>query len=144
MSTRSLTVFKENWEFEGKKESKKIVAMYRHSDGYPSGHGKDLAEFLKDMVIVSGISFTENRKIANGMGCLAAQVVSNFKSGVGSIYLYPPKSKDVGEEYIYTIENQIVTNPKLDNFPIITIYDVYDKKKLFKGTAEDLLESGIV
>ena len=26
------------------------VSMYRHFDGYPSGHGIDLAEFLKDFV----------------------------------------------------------------------------------------------
>ena len=31
------------------------VNMYRHLDGYPEGHGLELAEFLKDVEIVRGV-----------------------------------------------------------------------------------------
>ena len=41
------------------------------------------------------------------MSCLAAQVVQHFKAkaGVGGIYLYPAKARDLGEEYVYTIKS---------------------------------------
>jgi len=37
------------------------------------------------------------------MGCLAAQLVSNFKVSAGGFYLYPTNSSDVGEEYVYHV-----------------------------------------
>ena len=37
------------------------------------------------------------------MGCLAAQVVAHFKDGAGGIYLYPPKERNLGQEYEYHI-----------------------------------------
>jgi hypothetical protein len=44
------------------------------------------------------------RRIANGMGCLAAQFVSNFKgSDAGQFYLYPVSAKDCGQDYEYHI-----------------------------------------
>ena len=89
MGTRSLT-----YVYEGKKEDWVLpfVCMYRQFDGYPTGHGAELAEFLN-----SG-------KIANGMNCLAAQLVANFKKDSGGIYLYPPRLKqDCWQEYEYHV-----------------------------------------
>ena len=37
------------------------------------------------------------------MGCLAAQIIAHFKNGIGGFYLYPAKTRDCGEEYIYTV-----------------------------------------
>ena len=134
MSTRSLTVFKERWKEDDKSISEEIVVMYRQMDGYPSGHGVELAEFLKEMVIVNGVPVgAETAKIANGMSCLAAQVVSYFKDQVGNIYLYRAETRDCGEEYIYTIENR----EKL----IMTVRDVWGKKDLFKGTPKEFLNN---
>ena len=42
MGTRSITKFIES---DGNKQSA-ICAMYEQFDGYPTGHGLDLAEFL--------------------------------------------------------------------------------------------------
>jgi len=75
-------------------------------DGYPSGMGNDLKTFLKPFTIVNGIDLADERKIANGMGCLAAQLIKELKDGAGNIYVYPPGSTDCGEEYIYTIEGK--------------------------------------
>lgn len=97
MGTRSLTVVLDNWNNE------EIVVMYRQMDGYPSGHGADLGEFLKDFTIVNGIGITENRRVANGMGCLAAQIVAYFKDGPGGIYLHSANTRNCGEEYVYTV-----------------------------------------
>ena len=63
-----------------------VVAIYRHFDGYPSSHGADLKDFLQDMRIVNGLG-SEKKNIANGMDCLAAQLVAHLKKGPGGIYL---------------------------------------------------------
>jgi hypothetical protein len=77
--------------------------MYRQMDGYPEGHGAELVSFLEGMVITNGINLgNQPEKSANGMECLAAQLVSHFKTGVGGFYLYPENSDD--EEYNYVIE----------------------------------------
>ncbi len=102
MGTRSLTFVYDR--------SEAVINMYRQFDGYPSGHGIELADFLNSFVeITNGYHFDDTRKIANGMGCLAAQLVSNFKVGVGQFYLYPINARDCGQEYEYHIhENRVV------------------------------------
>jgi hypothetical protein len=83
MGTRSLT-----FVYQG---DEPIINMYRQYDGYPTGHGAELAEFLGQFhAITNGIAVGEKRRTANGMGCLAAQLVSYFKEDVaGNYYLYP-------------------------------------------------------
>ena len=105
MGTRSLTTFKEDHNNE------EIVVLYRQFDGYPEGHGIDLFRFLNKMNMVNGIAGGEKRKISNGMSCLAAQMVSYFKDEPGGFYLYRADTRDVGEEYIYTI----YVNHDIDN-----------------------------
>jgi hypothetical protein len=96
MGTKSITTVLD--------ETDEIMCMYRQSDGYPSGHGKELADFLNNFKICNGIS-EENEvgKWANGVGCLAAQIVAHFKTGIGQFYLIQPGTRDCGEEYIYTV-----------------------------------------
>lgn len=96
MGTRSLTVVNDE-------RDKEIVVMYRQYDGYPTGHGTDLKKFLLPLTIVNGLGLKEERKIANGMECLAAQIVAHFKTDPGGIYLFPSKTRDCGEEWIYTV-----------------------------------------
>lgn len=105
MGTRSLTRVKDE-------SGNILLTMYRQFDGYiKDGHGDELIDFLSGMVITNGISLGKDRpkKSANGMGCLAAQLVSHFKTGVGGIYIEPNDSGD--QEYNYTIElvNDVLT-----------------------------------
>lgn len=96
MGTRSLTFVYD--------DTRRVVCMYRQFDGYPSGHGRELAEFLAGFdAVVNGLRVGETRKVANGMGCLAAQMVANFKVSSGGFYLYPTDTSDVGEEYEYHV-----------------------------------------
>ena len=96
MGTRSLT-----FVYDGEEP---IINMYRQYDGYPSGHGAELAEFLTPFTMVNGIPVGDTRKIANGMGCLAAQMVTHFKAGeAGQFYLYPTSAVDCGQDYEYHI-----------------------------------------
>lgn len=81
-----------------------LINMYRQFDGYPSGHGRELADFLNGFEIVDG--FGEVReKIANGMGCLAAQLIAHFKQSVGGFYIEPVNSTDCGQDYEYHVYN---------------------------------------
>ena len=130
MSTRSLTRV-----FDAR--GREVVCMYVHCDGYPSGVGADLAEFLIPMRVVNGISgSTEN--LANGMGCLAAQLVDHFKDEVGNVYLYAPGINDCGEEYEYHVK-------PAGESTALSVFDVpFDAKKpkklLFDGAPSAFAE----
>ena len=110
--------------------------MYRQYDSYPIGHGLEIAEFLNPIQLVNGFGRdTDTEKIANGVGCLAAQFVAHFKHDVGGFYLYPPNSKDCGEEYTYTIKVNDIESYNTDKQYVITVKD-YGKKQIFKGNLE--------
>tara|TARA_Y100000034_G_scaffold107034_1_gene136202 strand:- start:140 stop:580 length:441 start_codon:yes stop_codon:yes gene_type:complete len=114
---------------------KAVVNIYRHYDGYPEGMGLDLAEFLSEFTIVNGLGEDSYKpKIANGVGCLAAQLVQFLKDGPGNVYLETLDGDpgDSWEEYIYTIY------PKESEPTFISIYDVWKKECIFVGTAKDL------
>ena len=141
MGTRSLTYIEETWETaianennnnEVYKEIKNILCMYRQYDGYMSGHGAELAEFLQDFNIVNGYNSTTPKRSANGMGCLAAQLIAHFKDGIGNIYIHEPNATDCGEEFTYTIY-------KKKGKVYIRAYDVWNKDIIFDGTPEELL-----
>jgi hypothetical protein len=82
------------------KDSPVLVSIYQQDSGYFNGVGKDLQEFLDGYTIVNGISSDTPEKAANGMGCLAAQLVSHLKTEIGGTYL--TRSDDV-QEYNYHI-----------------------------------------
>ena len=117
---------------------KSVVNIYRQYDGYPDGLGLELAEFLSDFTIVNGLSPNGARKVANGTGCLAAQLVQYLKDGPGNVYLEPitlhSKPGDMWEDYIYTIF------PKEGEPVYIAIYRVYTKECIFVGTPQDLID----
>lgn len=111
MGTRCLT-----YVYEG---DTPIVCMYRQFDGYPEGHGMELAEFLNGGRIVNGLTM-RNEKVFNGMGCLAAQMVAKFKSEPGGFYLHAPiLGRDDWQEYEYHVfEDKVVVKE-----PIEVIFD---------------------
>lgn len=96
MGTRSLTIIEEV-------EGAEICVLYRQYDGYPTGHGAELKSFLEGIQIVNGLDLRDNKRVANGIECLAAQLIAYFKKEPGGFYLYPAGTRDCGEEYIYTV-----------------------------------------
>ena len=81
MGTRCLT-----YVYEG---NSPLVCLYRQFDGYPSGHGAELGDFLKGIQLGNGIAGKpEMGTFANGMGCLAAQLIAHFKKSVGGFYIH--------------------------------------------------------
>ena len=111
MGTRCLTVMENN-------QGEEIVVMYRQMDGYPDGHGAELEKFLDGMVITNGISSLKG-KTANGMDCLAAQIIAHFKVDVGNFYLYPAGTRGWGEEYIYHVRlNRVKMIPTVETIGV--------------------------
>ena len=104
MGTRSLT-----FVYDG---DEPLINMYRQFDGYPTGHGAELAEFLDGIEIVNGYGEVKP-KIANGMGCLAGQMISNFKKTVGGFYIHPVTETDCWQDYEYHVyeDKVVVKNP---------------------------------
>lgn len=128
MGTRSLTrIFDE--------DGKELCCIYRQMDGYPDGHGQELADFLKGFNMVNGLG-GEKGKVANGYGCLAAQAIAHLKDGPGSIYLYPAGIRDCGESYEYHVRPG-AAGPSTSG-PVIAVFEAYGKrKKLFECKPEE-------
>jgi hypothetical protein len=103
MGTRSITrIYNVNDMSKITRRLRPLVAIYRQMDGYPSGMGKILADFLKGITIINGISGGMRAGThANGAGCFAAQLVGHLKEGIGGIYIHPTNGGD--EEYNYHI-----------------------------------------
>jgi len=93
MGTRSLTRV-----FEG---DRAVVIIYRQHDGYPEGHGLELAGFLKGRRLDGLHPSSNGAEVSNGMGCLAASLVGALKTCPGEIYL--TSDCDEAEEYEYDI-----------------------------------------
>ena len=100
MGTRGLTYVYETWD----NEHTPVVCIYRQYDGYLEGHGVELAEFLNRGRLVNGLGGKDNGTVFNGMGCLAAQMVSHFKKEAGQFYLHAPVlNQDCCQEYEYHV-----------------------------------------
>lgn len=129
MGTRSLTYI---YDDKVDHSTTPTVCFYRQFDGYIEGHGKELAEFLLPFVdgMVNGYNPGAHvaGKNANGMGCLAAQMIQHFKAefGIGGIYLHKPDlNQDSGQEYEYHIwldRVKVIANGYADK-PDVTIFD---------------------
>ncbi len=111
MGTRSLTFVYDSSGDNG--ESEPIMCIYRQYDGYPSGHGHELAQFLNSKTLVNDYG-EQNSIKANDMSCLAAQLVVQLKHGVGGIYIYAPVlGRDYSQNYEYHVyeDKVIVKDP---------------------------------
>ena len=121
MGTRSLTFVYDHDE--------PIINLYRQYDGYPSGHGAELAEFLNGFdAITNGIRMNETRRTANGMSCLAAQMIAHFKTEVGQFYLNPVSATDCGQDYEYHVhKNRVVVKNYNGNEIFSGDWEMFDK-----------------
>lgn len=129
MGTRSVTKFiEQSIDFKTKKVKKTtLAAIYRQYDGYPSGHGKDLADFLKAGKLVNGIG-PGQENVFNGIGCLAAQVIKHLKDGPGGLYITSVKDE---QEFNYEVIGDF------DTQEMTLIAKDRKGKVLFKGHPKD-------
>ena len=129
MGTRSITHF-----ISGEKDEHTYVRLYRQFDGYGSGHGKELAEFLDGYKMVNGYTHEDIQetlnggKVANGMGCLSAQAICHFKRGeLGSFYLVT--DDDCWQDFDYYV--------KVDHDDILEKSTILVKVVSYKRTIMD-------
>ncbi len=99
MGTRSITHIYETDELG----QDLVCSFYRQYDGYPSGHGQDLADWLKDKFLVNGIGadFIKGTH-HNRAGQMAIELIHHIKQST-SVELIPTGSEDHGEDFIYKI-----------------------------------------
>ena len=149
MGTRSLTyieesrecpIYDEEYNNKTYETKQNILCMYRQYDGYLSGYGMELAKFLQDFTVVNGYNSLTPKRSANGMGCLAAQLIAHFKDGIGNVYIYHPDAEDCGEEYTYTISKLGKDNICIKVHAISGWGEDYAKKLIFEGTPKQLIE----
>ena len=134
MGTRCLTfVYDGTNSDDGSAEA--IMCIYRQFDGYPSGHGHELAQFLNSKTLVNGYG-EQNSMEANGMSCLAAQLVVQLKHGVGGIYIYAPMvGRDHWQDYEYHVyETKVIVKS------CATVYDSGHYQVIFEGTWQEFAQ----
>ena len=135
MGTRSNTVVYD--EYNGNGSSVQILNLYRQHDGYTDGHGAELLAFLEPMTIVNGIT-TGLTNIANGSGCLAAQLVAHFKKRVGDFYIMAPLGEENENDFTYKIYvsggPQYITMEVWEYEDLIFSGNVSEFKKFIEGT----------
>jgi|TARA_R110002095_G_scaffold191491_1_gene169058 hypothetical protein len=135
MGTRSNTVVYDEYFNDG--SSVQILNLYRQHDGYTDGHGAELLAFLEPMTIVNGIT-TGLTNIANGSGCLAAQLVAHFKKRVGDFYIMPPLGEENENDYTYKIYvsggPEYITMEVWEYDDLIFSGNVSEFKKFIEGT----------
>ena len=134
MGTRCLTfVYDGSNSDDGTNEP--IMCIYRQFDGYPSGHGHELAQFLNSKKLVNGYTDKDSAE-ANGMSCLAAQLVVQLKHGVGGIYIYAPMTgRDYGQDYEYHVYDDKVIVQNCN-----TVYDSGHNQVIFDGTWKEFAQ----
>ena len=135
MGTRCLTfVYDGSNSDDGTNEP--IMCIYRQFDGYPSGHGHELAQFLNSKTLVNGYTDKLSSTEANGMSCLAAQLVVQLKHGVGGIYIYAPMTgRDYSQDYEYHVYDDKVIVQNCN-----TVYDSGHYQVIFEGTWQEFAQ----
>jgi hypothetical protein len=115
-----------------------VCNVYFQYDGYPDGHPLDACEWMDKGRVVNGYNTTDDL-IFNGVGCLAAQFIDKFKTGVGNVYLHPLKSwGECGEDYLYEV---IVIDYKTIEFVGYRIgYDTNGFEEFFRGSPKQFLQ----
>ena len=156
MGTRSTVKFIEQVKDRETKLTKEVtlVSIYQQYDGYASGVGLTLAEFLNEVKMVNGISSRDEGKLANGIGCLSAQYIAHIKEGVGGVYITNPEDQQ-GYDYEVVVGYEGEGWNQKPTQPIIRIGGLYvvnnegddDEEMDFEGTPQefiDLVNSGKV
>lgn len=97
MGTRSITHIKQIPSLGGEV----VCSFYRHSDGYPEGHGKEMADFLSGKRVVNGVgSEFDKSSVFNRSGKMAVKLMAALGD---SAEVIPTGHSNYGEEYVYTL-----------------------------------------
>lgn len=140
MGTRSKTSFIE----KRGEDLTTLVSVYQQYDGYIEGVGHHLASYILDKEICNGIRLgRDTSKLANGFGCLIAQIIRDFKEDVGGLYII---EEDEIQEYNYDIifnsdlyYSDLNVEYETDKYFEVKVTD-WNEQVIFEGTLKELLE----
>ena len=158
MATRGIVRFAKREEGVSFNEHPKKVhtQIYHHYDSYPDHLGVGIAKYLSDIRVVNGLGSRKGAVLANGTGCLAAQVLTYLKLGrhyelektnidrdkneiqPGNVYLDAPDEKRGDIEYCYYIWSDYDKGIWMSIFKGFGYPE--DFKCIFVGKPEKLIE----
>jgi hypothetical protein len=105
MGTSSITHIYEmpmNHKNENVNEEYIVCSCFRHWDGYPSNHGQNLVDFLKNKKLVNGIGGNFNKDtMYNRAGTMAVKLMNHIQDLSGCEVVPPNTNWDV--DYTYHI-----------------------------------------
>ncbi len=113
-----------------------LVCIYKQHDGYLSGLGATLFEFLNRKKIINGISGSPDPvNTSNGAYDFAGQLVYELKQRqpLAGVYLYPTNTNDVGQDFTYTVT--FAKSTSFDNIDVLdsVSIDCYGDVVVFAG-----------
>lgn len=101
MGTRSKTSFYKRDYNKAVKIDTHIVSVYQQFDGYLSGVGQQILDFLNGGELGNGIAGRpELGKFFNGIDCMAASFIAIEKTNPGGLYI---TEEDSDQEYNYNV-----------------------------------------
>lgn len=146
MSTRSATIIRQTTYWGSMEEHAELMRFYRHCDGYPDGHGMDMAEAVRDADRVEDLCGSE--WLANFLNWFL--IHSPYTTHIE----FEPKGYQHGDlEYLYVVDGIVDhrMGAKHDGkLPVtISVYsigwdedysDVMKREPIFTGTAYEYIE----
>ena len=132
MGTRSTIRFIEKYE----NRETQLVNIYQQFDGYIEGVGYELAKWLINKTIVNGFASNDEKNNANGIGCLAAQFIKDFKKHIGGLYIVGSTN---AQEYNYDVIIDARQIGRVNDIALIRISKYDEKDPIFIGRPSELL-----
>ena len=133
MGTRSTITFYERHD----EKQIPLVKIYQHFDGYISGVGHELAKWLQSKTLVNGLPPSVHHNMANGIGCLVAQFIHDFKTDPGGLYI--TSMSDIEEYNYHVFVDEYPFDPILAaDVTEIQVID-WNDNELFRGSPQELL-----
>jgi len=109
-------------------DKEKILRLYGMYDGSYESVGKDLCEFV-DSIEITHLTAGDNEGIANGIECLALQLVCHLKTRPGGWYVEHCKPESY--HYIVMVEDSDKTRAvvyALDDGEMILVKDILNNE----------------
>ncbi len=141
MGARSLTVVQSRWTDGEAYETHAVI--YRHLDGYPGGHGADLAKYLRGITVVNGKRLDSPESEINGAGRLASYLVKRLHDDKHGPDLRTSRGPCGQEyEYVVSVEHDLQITVEVFDGPV-TAFGAGGENctnRIFIGTAKEFAE----
>lgn len=142
MSTRSATIIRQTTYWGEEAETEELMRFYRHCDGYPEGHGMDMAK----SIIASDECGVSQREWVQGFLARLLAMPASME--------FEPKGFQHGDlEYLYVVEGIVDYRwgkTKSGKLPVtISVYGIgwdedyevaMERTPIFSGTAYEYIE----